>query len=86
MKVGVPRETAPGERRSGTRARFDEAPREAGVEVAVEAGAGARPASSIGLRGDRCADRGDALAGTDVVAKVQMPSDSEVARLGEGRC
>src|SRR3954469_22972801 len=86
MKVGVPKETAPGERRvalvpDSTRRLVD-----AGVQVAVETGAGVE----AGFLDSAYEETGaavvpDAFAGTDVVAKVQMPSDAEVARLADGQ-
>ncbi|HEX3255449.1 MAG TPA: hypothetical protein VHQ96_06625, partial [Gaiellaceae bacterium] len=86
MKVGVPRETAPGERRVALVPDSTKRLAEAGVEVAVEAGAGAEAGFLDPAYEETGAQIvGDALAGTDVVAKVQMPSDSEVARLGEGQ-
>ncbi len=86
MKVGVPRETAPGERRVALVPDSTKRLAEAGVEVAVEADAGAEAGFLDPAYEEAGAQIvGDALAGTDVVAKVQMPSDSEVARLGEGQ-
>ena len=82
MKVGVPKETASGERRvalvpDSTRRLVD-----AGVEVAVEAGAGADAGFLDGAYEETgAAIVADAFAGTDVVAKVQMPSDEEVTKL-----
>src|SRR3954451_9200222 len=86
MRVGVPKETAPGARRVGlvpdsTRRLVD-----AGVQVAVETGAGVE----AGFLDSAYEETGaavvpDAFAGTDVVAKVQMPSDAEVARLADGQ-
>jgi H+-translocating NAD(P) transhydrogenase subunit alpha len=86
MKVGVPKETASGERRvalvpDSTRRLVD-----AGVEVAVEAGAGADAGFLDGAYEETgAAIVADAFAGTDVVAKVQMPSDEEVTKLAAGQ-
>jgi len=86
MKVGIPKETAPGERRvalvpDSTRRLVD-----AGVEVVVEAGAGAEAGFlDAAYEETGAAVVADALAGTEVVAKVQMPSDAEIARLADGQ-
>jgi NAD(P) transhydrogenase subunit alpha len=86
MKVGVPRETAPGERRVALVPDSTKRLVEAGVEVVVEAGAGAEAAFLDPAYEETGAQiAADAFAGTDVVAKVQMPSDDEVARLGAGQ-
>ncbi|HEY7196667.1 MAG TPA: Re/Si-specific NAD(P)(+) transhydrogenase subunit alpha [Gaiellaceae bacterium] len=87
MRIGVPKETAPGERRvalvpDGVRKLV-----EAGVDVAVETGAGGKAA----FLDDAYAEAGgsivpaatEALA-ADLVCKVQKPDDGEVALLREG--
>ena len=86
MKVGVPKETLPGERRV---AIVPEAARglvKAGIQVAVEAGAGAAAffgdAAYIDA-GANVSDAATAFAG-DAVLKVQPPSPDEVGRLHEG--
>jgi NAD(P) transhydrogenase subunit alpha len=86
MKVGVPKETAPGERRVALVPDSTRRLVEAGVEVAVEAGAG----SEAGFLDAAYEETGaaivsDAYSGSDVVAKVQMPSMEEVARLRGGQ-
>jgi H+-translocating NAD(P) transhydrogenase subunit alpha len=86
MKVGVPRETAAGERRvalvpDGVRRLVD-----AAVEVLVERGAGDEAAfleSAYEEAGARIAD--DVFAEADLVAKVQKPSEEEVVRLRDGQ-
>jgi NAD(P) transhydrogenase subunit alpha len=86
MKVGIPKEAGAGERRvalvpDGVRRLAD-----AGVEVAVEAGAGEGAAiadSAYQEAGARIST--DVYADTDLVAKVQKPSEDEVARLREGQ-
>ena len=86
MKVGVPKETASGERRVALVPDSTKRLVEAGVEVLVESGAGLEAGfldPAYEETGARIVD--DAFAGTDAVAKVQMPSDGEVARLGEGQ-
>jgi NAD(P) transhydrogenase subunit alpha len=86
MKVGVPKETAAGERRvalvpDGVRRLVD-----AGVQVLVERGAGDEAAfldSAYEGAGARIVD--DVVADADLVAKVQRPSEEEVGRLREGQ-
>ena len=59
MKVGVPKETASGERRVALVPDSTKRLAEAGVEVLVESGAGDRSRiPRLGLRGDRRANRG----------------------------
>ncbi len=82
MRIGVPKETAQGERRVAlvpdAVARLD------GFEVVVERGAG----EAAGFPDDAYAEAGAALAANawdaDVVVKVASPSAEEVARLREG--
>jgi NAD(P) transhydrogenase subunit alpha len=82
MQVGVPKETAPGERRVAlvpeTIGRLDE-----GIEVVVEAGAG----GEAGFGDDAYRDAGAAIGdpwSADVVAKVAAPSADEATRLRDG--
>jgi H+-translocating NAD(P) transhydrogenase subunit alpha len=86
MKVGVPKETAAGERRvalvpDGARRLAD-----AGVDVIVEKGAGAGAAF-----GDEAYEEAgaqpvaEAYGAADLICKVQRPSDEEIARLREGQ-
>ena len=86
MRMGVPRETAPQERRVAlvpeTVGRFVKA----GHEVTVERGAGASagfPDAQYASAGARLAGAAEAL-GAELVLKVQRPSREEVARLAEG--
>jgi NAD(P) transhydrogenase subunit alpha len=83
VKLGVPRETAPGERRVAlVPDAVGRLP--AGVEVLVERGAGA----AAGYPDDAYADAGAQLVddawGADLVVKVAKPSAEEAQRLGEG--
>jgi NAD(P) transhydrogenase subunit alpha len=86
MRLGVPKETAPGERRvalvpDGVRGLV-----ESGAEVVVESGAGAEATFSDEAyeeAGASIVSAADAFA-ADVVCKVQRPSEDEVALLGEG--
>lgn len=87
VRVGVPRETAPLERRVAIVPEVASRLAKAGVEVVVESGAGAgayhadeayaRAGARIGAR----ADAHDA----DVVARVQPPEAADLPLLGPGR-
>src|ERR1043166_530467 len=82
MKVGVPRETAAGER------RFALAPelvsKRDGIEVVVEQGAGEAASFTDSAFTDAGAAMGDPWA-ADLVAKVRKPSDDEVGKLRDGQ-
>jgi NAD(P) transhydrogenase subunit alpha len=83
MRVGVPKETAAGERRVAlvpeTVSRLGE-----GVEVVVEADAGAAAGFPDDAYRDAGASIGDAWQ-ADVVIKVAAPSAAEVSRLHSGQ-
>jgi NAD(P) transhydrogenase subunit alpha len=88
MKVGVARETAPGERRVALVPEAIARLKAAGLDVLVEAGAGAGA-----LIPDRAyAEAGASIVKTpalytesDVILKVQKPSEAEVKRLRSGQ-
>jgi NAD(P) transhydrogenase subunit alpha len=81
MRVGVPKETATGERRV---ALVPEAVRRlANVETVVEAGAGAAAGFPDATYVEAGATTGDPW-GADVVVKVTRPSPAEAERLAEG--
>jgi len=83
MRVGVPKETAAGERRVAlvpeTVSRLGE-----GVEVVVEAGAGAAAGFTDEAYRETGAGIGDPW-GADLVVKVASPSAAETARLHSGQ-
>ncbi len=88
MKVGVARETAPGERRVAlvpeTLARIQKA----GAEVIVEhdAGLGSHfPDSAYEAAGATIVSTDQLYAQADLVARVQKPSATEVARMRSGQ-
>jgi H+-translocating NAD(P) transhydrogenase subunit alpha len=86
MRVGVPKETLAGERRV---ALVPEAARglvKAGLEVVVEAGAGASAFFGDAIYVDAGAKVTDAATalGSDAVLKVQPPTPAEVGRLRAG--
>ena len=86
MKVGVPKETASGERRVALVPDSTKRLAEAGVEIFVESGAGAAAGFlDKGYEESGAQLVGDAISGVDAVAKVQQPSEGEVARLGDGQ-
>ena len=83
MKVSVPKETAPGERRVALVPDVVERLAKGGVEVTVEAGAGAgahQPDAAYERAGARI---GDGFSG-EVVAKVAPPNAEEIGRLRHG--
>ncbi len=84
MRIGVPKETAAGERRVALVPETVGKLAGGGFEVIVERGAGEAasfPDAAFEEAGARLADWAEA----DAVAKVQKPSDEEVARLREGQ-
>jgi NAD(P) transhydrogenase subunit alpha len=92
MQIGVPKETAEGERRVAlvpevvrklTRAGGEDEP--ARSEVVVERGAGGGaliPDQSYEEAGARMADGPDAVWSSEVVVKVAPPSQQEISKLG----
>ena len=86
MKIGVPRETFPGERRVATTPDVAGQLQKLGFEVLVERGAG-EPSSftddAYREAGVEVVDSADALwSAADIIMKVRGPSDEEAARLG----
>ena len=82
MKVGVPKETAEGERRVALVP--DLVSKLDGIEVVVEQGAGAAASFTDDAFTEAGAAIGDPWA-ADLVAKVRKPSDDEVNRLRDGQ-
>ncbi len=88
MKVGVARETAPGERRVAIVPDVVGRLKNAGAEVLVEvgAGAGARiPDGAFEEVGARVVPSDELYAEAEVILRVQKPSDEEVARMRPGQ-
>jgi NAD(P) transhydrogenase subunit alpha len=88
MKVGVARETTPGERRVALVPEVLGKLTAAGLEVLVEAGAGAGaaiPDAAYAEAGASIVSTADLYGQADVVLKVQKPSEAEVARLRQGQ-
>jgi len=85
MRVGVPKESAPGERRVALVPESVGRLAGAGSQVTIEAGAGA----AAGFSDDAYADAGatvadDPYGGAHVIARVRKPGSDELARLTEG--
>src|SRR5438093_13087086 len=88
MKVGVVRETAPGERRVALVPDALAKLTAAGLEVIVEKGAGVGaliPDSAYETAGAKVVSRDDVYKEADVVLRVQKPSDDEAKRLRRGQ-
>jgi NAD(P) transhydrogenase subunit alpha len=88
MKVGVARETAPGERRVALVPEALGKLSAAGLEILVErdAGAGAAfPDAAYAEAGATIVSTGDLYAQSEVVLRVQKPSAEEVRRLRKGQ-
>jgi H+-translocating NAD(P) transhydrogenase subunit alpha len=85
MRVAVPRETAPGERRVALVPETVSKLRAVGFEVAVESDAGTRAGFTDNEYADAGADVGDAVAsGADCVTRVARPSAEDVATMRPG--
>ncbi len=88
VKVLVPKESAPGERRVAATPETASKLRDAGLEVQVQAGAGAAAghldAAYKEAGATVVADAGEAAAGADIVLRVQPPEDGEISRLKQG--
>ena len=88
MKVGVARETAPGERRVALVPEALGKLKTAGLDILVEAGAGsgaAIPDSAFTEAGATIVSTADLYAQSDVILKVAKPSASEIAQLRSGQ-
>ena len=88
MKVGVLKETMPGERRVALVPDVVGKLKAAGVDVVVESGAGlgsAAPDPMYVDAGATIASTADLYAHCDVLLKVQKPTDGEVAMLRPGQ-
>jgi NAD(P) transhydrogenase subunit alpha len=88
MKVGVAKETAAGERRVALVPEALGKLTAAGLEVLVEQGAGAGsaiPDSAYTEAGAKVVSTPDLYGQSDVILRVQKPSDSEVKALRKGQ-
>ena len=84
MKVSVPKESLPGERRVALVPEVTRRLAKSGVEVIVEAGAGENAAYPDSEYVEAEATVGDGFEG-EVVAKVAPPTAEEIGRLREGQ-
>jgi H+-translocating NAD(P) transhydrogenase subunit alpha len=84
MKVGVPRETAPGERRVALVPEIVSRLASSGFDVVVEQGAGEAASFLDTAFTEAGATVGDPWD-TDLVAKVRKPSEDEIDRLHDGQ-
>jgi NAD(P) transhydrogenase subunit alpha len=88
MKVGVARETAPGERRVALVPEALGRLTAAGLEILVEAGAGAGaliPDQAFAEAGARIVSSVELYAQSDVILRVQKPSESEIRVMRSGQ-
>ena len=86
MRIGVPKETAPGERRVALVPDVAGKLAKGGFEVVVERGAGEPagfPDATYEAAGARLVDMAAAF-GAEIVLKVQRPTLAEAERLAEG--
>jgi NAD(P) transhydrogenase subunit alpha len=84
MRVGIPRETAPGERRVALVPELAAKLTEAGFEVVVEPGAGEAAAftdDAFHAAGARLAEPWSA----ELIAKVRKPTEDELGRVRDGQ-
>jgi NAD(P) transhydrogenase subunit alpha len=88
MKIGVARETAPGERRVALVPDALSKLTGAGLEVLVEQGAGIGamiPDSAYDAAGAKVVKTADLYADADVILRVQKPSPDEAKKLRKGQ-
>lgn len=85
MRIGVPKETAEGEKRVALVPDVVKALTAKDLDVAVEPGAGDGAAHPDSEYTDAGAKVGDGVWDADVVLKVAAPSDEEVGRLAQGQ-
>jgi NAD(P) transhydrogenase subunit alpha len=86
VRIGIPRESRPGETLVAATAKTASQLAALGYDVVVEAGAGAaadQPDTAFADAGVRLGTA-DEVWGSDVVVKVNAPTDDEVARLRRG--
>jgi NAD(P) transhydrogenase subunit alpha len=84
MRVGVPRESAPGERRVALVPDVVAKLAQGGFDVVVEPGAGGAASFTDDAFSNAGATIGDPWS-AELVAKVRKPRDDEVARLADGQ-
>jgi H+-translocating NAD(P) transhydrogenase subunit alpha len=85
VRIGVPKELEPGERRVALVPDTVSRLTDAGLETAVERGAGAAASFRDDAYADAGADLVDDAYAADAVVKVRKPSDAELERLRDGQ-
>jgi len=86
MKIGVPKETFPGEKRVALSPEAAEKLLKLGFSVAVEKGAGLEASfSDEDFARAGCEVTGDVWFAADIIMKVRAPSMQEVVRLGKNK-
>jgi H+-translocating NAD(P) transhydrogenase subunit alpha len=87
MRVAVPRETAPGERRVALVPETVSKLRAAGFEVTIERGAGSQagfPDAEYSAAGAELADDAATISGAECIARVARPSAQDVQVISAG--
>ena len=89
MKIGVPSETHPGERRVAITPDVAEQLQKLGFSVAIESGAGETASFGDGAYGaagvEVVQDRAELWSGSDIILKVRAPSDDELVLFHSGQ-
>src|SRR5262245_63963121 len=85
MKIGVPKETADGERRVALVPDVVKALIGKGVDVAIEAGAGEGASYADSDYTEAGAKVGEDVWGADVVLMVRPPADEQAGKLRQGQ-
>jgi H+-translocating NAD(P) transhydrogenase subunit alpha len=87
MRIGVPKETAEGERRVALIPDVVKSLKESGLDVTVESGAGTESGHPDPQYTEAGAEVGgaDAAWGADMVLRVAVPSSEEIGRLRSGQ-
>src|SRR4051812_47175290 len=87
MRVGIPKETTPGEQRVAMVPDVVKRLSKKNIEVVVESGAGDSASvldDALKEAGATIASSPDEVWNADVVAKVRAPSTDEIGKLGQG--
>jgi NAD(P) transhydrogenase subunit alpha len=84
MRIGVPKETAAGERRVALIPELVTKLTGSGIDVVIEPGAGAAASFTDEAFREAGAELGDPWA-AELIAKVRKPNDEELGRLREGQ-
>ena len=89
MKIGVPSETHPGERRVAITPDVAEQLQKLGFSVSIESGAGETASFGDGAYGaagvEVVQDRAELWSGSDIILKVRAPNDEELGLFHSGQ-